>query len=486
MSHLPAYAELHCLSNFSFQRGASSARELFDRAQQQGYTALAITDECSMAGIVRALEAAETTGLKLIVGSEFQIADGPKLVLLAETITGYQRLCQLITIARRRAEKGSYRSLREDFNGPTEGLLVLWIPGDVPEANDGAWIQSKFPQHTWLAIELHRGPDDISRLESLLQLAQRLGIPAVASGDAHMHVRRRRALQDTMTAIRLRTTLAEAGHALFPNGERHLRTRQALSAIYPEELLAESVRIAQRCTFNLRQLEYQYPHELVPAGHTARSWLRRLVVKGIRDRWEKAKSGPKEKAKARELIRKELRIIARKRYESYFLTVHDIVRFARSQKILCQGRGSAANSAVCYALGITELQPGETEMLFERFVSEERDEPPDIDVDFEHERREEVMQYVFNRYGRDRAALTAVAIRYRGRSAIRDVAKALGLPSDQVEELAKTMDRWGEDMPPSEHLREHGFDPDTPIMRRLIALTADLLGFPRHLSQHPG
>ena len=482
----PAYAELHCLSNFSFQRGASDARELFERAKQQGYAALAITDECSMAGIVRALEAAEAVDLKLITGSEFQLEDGPKTVLLAETLAGYQRLCQLITLARRRAGKGTYRSLREDFDGANDGLLALWLPQDTPDPEEAAWLKATFPQRTWLAIELHRGPDDAGRLRALEELARELDIPAVASGDVHMHVRGRRALQDTMTAIRRHTTLADAGHALFPNGERHLRTRQALAAIYPEHLLAESIRIARRCQFSLRQIEYQYPHELVPSGHDATSWLRRLVIRGIRARWKKNRSGKKEKRKAVELIRKELGIIAKKRYESYFLTVHDIVRFARSRNILCQGRGSAANSAVCYALGITELQPGEMEMLFERFVSEERDEPPDIDVDFEHERREEVLQYVFNRYGRERAALTAVATRYRGRSAVRDVAKVLGLPSDQVEELAATMDRWGEEVPPPEFLREHGFDPESPVMQHVIALTGQLIGFPRHLSQHPG
>ena len=486
MNRLPAYAELHCLSNFSFQRGASRADELFERAKQQGYTALAITDECSLAGIVRALEASEKFDLKLIAGSEFRISDGPKIVLLAETLAGYQRLCQLITVARRRAEKGSYLSLKEDFEGANEGLFALWIPSNGHAPKEGEWLKTRFPQRTWLAVELHRGPDDMGCLHALTELARRLDIPAVASGDVHMHARGRRALQDTMTAIRLHTTLAEAGHALFPNGERHLRTRQALAAIYPQELLAESIRIASRCTFSLRDIEYQYPHELVPAGHTAATWLRHLVIKGIRQRWRRKGSTRDQKARAIELIRKELRIISRKKYESYFLTVHDIVRFARSQGILCQGRGSAANSAVCYALGITELQPGEMEMLFERFVSEERNEPPDIDVDFEHERREEVLQYVFNRYGRDRAALTAVATRYRGRSAVRDVAKSLGLPADQMEELAKTMDRWGESVPPPEFLREHGFDPESPVMKRVIGLTEQLLGFQRHLSQHPG
>ncbi|QSX80074.1 error-prone DNA polymerase [Lysobacter solisilvae] len=488
---LPDYAELHCLSNFSFQRGASSARELFDRARQQGYRALAITDECSLAGIVRALEASEATQLPLIVGSEFHLADGPRCVLLAETIEGYRRLCQLITLARRRAGKGEYQALRADLEGSTQGLLALWLPGAQPDAGEGHWLQSRFPQRTWLAVELHRGPDDEGRLHTLLALAQSLGLPAVATGDVHMHVRRRRALQDTMTAIRLRTTLALAGHALFPNGERHLRTRQALAAIHPEALLAESVRIAQRCTFHLRQLRYEYPRELVPDGHTSASWLRQLVEEGLRARWNRAVPLPPQehehrRAKTLALVEKELALIAELHYESYFLTVHDIVRHARSLGILCQGRGSAANSAVCYALGITELEPGKMELLFERFLSKERNEPPDIDVDFEHERREEVLQYIFNRYGRGRAALTAVAIRYRGRSAIRDVARALGLPTDQIDELAQVMDRWGGDQPLPEHLRERGFDPDSPLLQRVMALTMELIGFPRHLSQHPG
>ena len=499
---LPAYAELHCLSNFSFQRGASNAEELFERARQQGYEALAITDECSLAGIVRALQASEKLGLPLVVGAEMPIEDGPKLVLLAENIAGYQALCGMITRARRRAEKGSYRLLREDFDhaldapspacggGPGRGcgLLALWIPGAEPDLTEAAWVQSKFPQRCWLAVELHRGPDDAARLRQLLALSQRIGMPAVASGDVHMHVRGRRELQDTMSAVRLHTTLAEAGHALFPNGERHLRTRRALSAIYPRELMEEAARIAKRCTFTLRELRYTYPHELVPAGHTPRSWLRRLAYRGIEERWARNSSTRAQKHKAVELIEKELRIIGKKQYESYFLTVHDIVAFARSRKILCQGRGSAANSAVCYALGITELQPGEgeTQLLFERFVSVERNEPPDIDVDFEHERREEVLQYVFDRYGRERAALTAVAIQYRGRSAVRDVAKALGVPMDQIDEMARTFDRWSGDEPAPGALEARGLDVESPLMRRVLRLTDQLIAHPRHLSQHPG
>ncbi len=477
---LPDYAELHCLSAFSFQRGASIADELFERAREQGYRALAITDECSLAGIVRAWQAAKKHGLALITGAEFQIENGPKVVLLCTDLSAYAALCQLITTCRRRAPKGQYQCLREDFDALPEGLLCLW-PARTPSTEDARWLQARFPQRVWLAVELHREADDVERLEALLEFGYAHDIPLVASGDVHMHVRRRRALQDTLTAIRQHCTVADAGWHLFPNGERHLRTRQALAALYPLELLEETLRIAARCTFDLKQLQYTYPHELVPAGHDPASWLRVLVEEGIRWRWPGGTS-----TKQRDLIEHELKLINGKQYESYFLTVHDIVRYARSQQILCQGRGSAANSVVCFVLGVTEIDPSHMELLFERFISAERDEPPDIDIDFEHERREEVLQYVFNRYGRERAALTAVAISYRGRSAVRDVARVLGLPPDQVNELAACLDRWSSHEPLPEALRERGFDPDTPLMQRVVALTAELVDFPRHLSQHPG
>src|SRR6185437_13380980 len=358
-----AYAELHCLSAFSFQRGASVAHELFERAAQLKYTALAITDEASLAGIVRALEASRKSKLRLIVGSEVQLAEGPKLVLLVENARGYTRLCQLLTLARRRAGKGAYRLLREDLAAASnEGLLALWLPPTTPDAADGAWTMRMFPDRAWLAVELHRGPDDAARLAQLRAIGTELDMPLVASGDVHMHVRSRRALQDTLTAIRHKTTVDEAGFKLFPNGERHLRTRRALAAIYPAGLLEETVRIAARCTFSLEELRYEYPHELVPQGHTAASWLRALTEAGARTRWPE---GVPDKARA--LIEHELALISEKQYESYFLTVHDLVRFARSEKILCQGRGSAANSAVCYALGVTEIDPSRMNVLFERF-----------------------------------------------------------------------------------------------------------------------
>ncbi|MBB1609277.1 MULTISPECIES: error-prone DNA polymerase [unclassified Pseudomonas] len=476
----PAYAELHCLSNFSFQRGASSASELFERAARLGYRALAITDECSLAGIVRAWQAAKECKLALIVGSEVRIEAGPKLVLLAENLAGYQNLCRLITHARRRAEKGSYRLLREDLEAGLDGLLAIWLP-DAPTDTDGTWLRERFPQRLWLGVELHRGADDSSRLQALLAQATRHGIAAVACGDVHMHSRGRRALQDCMTAIRQHLPVSEAGAYLFPNGERHLRPREVLAELYPAQLLEETLRIAGRCSFDFEQLRYQYPRELVPEGHTPKSWLCQMTYAGIRRRWPE---GARKKVLKR--IGKELLLIAELEYENYFLTVHDIVQFARSQGILCQGRGSAANSAVCFALGITELDPSRSKLLFGRFISRERNEPPDIDVDFEHERREEVIQYVFRRYGRQRAALTAVVSSYRGAGAMRDIAKALGLPPDQVDALAGCCGRWSEQTPPEEQLREAGFDPQSPVMRRVLALTAELIGFPRHLSQHPG
>jgi error-prone DNA polymerase len=476
------YAELHCLSNFSFQRGASSARELFERAKAQGYSALAITDECTLAGIVRAWQAAQAVALTLIVGSEIQLHEGPKMLLLVENLQGYQALCRLITLARRRAPKGEYRALREDFEATDlSGLLAVWLPGADEQDDPGCWLRRLFPARLWLGIGLHRGAEDGERLQRWQAQALRLALPAVAVGDVHMHARGRRALQDTLTAIRHHTRVAEAGHRLFANGERHLRSLAALAELYPADLLEQTQVIARRCHFDLGQLRYEYPRELVPEGQTASAWLRQLTLQGARERWPDGMTD-----KIREQIETELATITELHYESYFLTVHDIVRFAKERSILCQGRGSAANSVVCYALHITAINPVHQNMLFERFISRERNEPPDIDVDFEHERREEVLQYVFQRYGRGRAALTAVASSYRGAGAVRDVARVLGLPPDQVSALADCVGRYSDDVPSVERLREAGFDPDSPLLRRVLTLTGELIGFPRHLSQHPG
>jgi len=482
MNAAPDYAELHCLSNFSFQRGASTALELFERAAKLGYRALAITDECSLAGIVRAWEASKKTGVALIVGSEIRLDDGLKLVLLAPDLSSYQSLCALITKGRREAKKGEYALSRTDVAAHMQGLLALWLPEANPSANDAKWIMQHFPQHAWLAVELHRGPDDAERLHRLLAFARLHGLPAVAAGDVHMHVRRRRALQDTMTAIRHRTTLrAGCGH-LFANGERHLRPRATLAELYPRELLEETLCVAAHCTLDLkRDLKYEYPHEIVPTEHTPTTWLRHWVEEGVRWRWPEG-----EKAEVRTQIETELALIAKLKYEAFFLTVHDVVCFARSKEILCQGRGSAANSAVCYALGITEVDPARSKLVFGRFLSEERGEPPDIDVDFEHERREEVIQYVYAKYGRDRAALAATVISYRTKSALRDVARALGFSADQVDQLSRAISVHDDKETLAAHLAEAGFDPTAPTVRRALALARELHGFPRHLSQHVG
>ncbi|MCW5577071.1 MAG: error-prone DNA polymerase [Dokdonella sp.] len=482
---VPAYAELHCLSNFSFQRGASSAEELFDRAEKLGYAALAITDECSLAGIVRALVAAQGRRTRLIVGCEVTLDDGVKIVLLARDHAGYSDLCRLITSGRRRSAKGEYRLGRADLALLGNGVLALWVPAATATGLDAqaAWFSRQFGARGWLAVELHRGGDDAARLAALQALGALHGLPLVASGDVHMHVRRRRALQDALTAIRLGTTVAMAGHALHANGERHLRRREALAALYPPSLLAETLRIADACRFQLRGLDYRYPVELVPAGLSAIAHLRTLTWRGAAQLWPDGVPPA-----VREQLDRELALIADLRYEHFFLTVEDIVRWARTRTapILCQGRGSSANSAVCYCLGITAVTPESGNLLFERFLSKERDEPPDIDVDFEHERREEVIQYVYAKYGRERAALAATVIRYRSRSALRDLGRALGIGEDELDGLGRAYARLRDGVPLAAALREYGFDADSGVLRRLFALTSELRGFPRHLSQHVG
>jgi error-prone DNA polymerase len=477
----PAYAELHCLSSFSFLRGASQPAELVQRAVELGYAALAVTDECSVAGVVRAWEAAREHGLKLIIGSEFELEDGLRLVLLAADRTGYARLCRLITRGRRRAGKGDYQLARADLEDGMPGCLALWLPGPQPAAADGRWFAQCFPGRAWLSVELLAGGADAARLAALAALGAAAGLPCVAAGDVHMHVAERRPLQDLVTAIRLNTPLHALGHRLFPNGERHLRSRARLAGLYPAPLLAASIEIAQRCTFTLDELDWRYPAELVPAGESPASWLAKLTAEGMAQRWPGGAP-----AAVGQTVRRELALIGELGYEAYFLTVHDIVRFARGQGILCQGRGSAANSAVCFCLGITEVDPARMSVLFERFISKERNEPPDIDVDFEHERREEVIQYIYAKYGRARAALAATVIRYRPRSALRDAGKAFGLAPLQVDTLAKSMQWWDGKAIAPERIRDVGFDPDNPLIARLLGLARELVGFPRHLSQHVG
>ena len=516
---LPPYAELHALSNFSFLRGASHAEELVARAKELGYSALALTDECSVAGVVRAHMAAETYELPLIIGAEFVLIDGLRLVLLAPDRAAYGDLCELITLARRQAQKGSYRVTRDDVALHADRCLALWVPATMADEAQLEWLRGIFPERLWIAVERLLDGGDGERLRQLRALGERHDVPLVAAGNVQMHKRSRKRLHDVLTAIRLGTTVAAAGQALAPNGERCLRSRATLARLYPRALLEETARIAARCTFRLDTLRYEYPEELVPPGSTPTSHLRHLTEAGLTWRYPERIS-----PKVREQVERELVLIAKLRYEPYFLTVCDMVRFARERGILCQGRGSAANSTVCFCLGITEVNPEKIETLFERFLSEERNEPPDIDIDFEHERREEVIQYIYTKYGRHRAALAATVITYRLRSAVRDVAKALGFSLDQTDRLAKTLQWWDEgEIPREEHapltlipspaiagedaltfvlsepkrekrahselsarLREAGFEPHNRQIKLLGELVQALRGFPRHLSQHVG
>jgi error-prone DNA polymerase len=481
-SDRPRYAELHCVSNFSFLRGASHPEELVEEAYNLGYEALAITDECSLAGVVRAHVAAKKLSLQLIIGTEIQLSDGPRVVLLASSGRAYAEISQLITLGRRRCEKGAYELHRADLEAILKEALVIWFVGDRRADHAAAkWLRQTFDERVWIAIEqLYSGADGGHRTR-LENLAATFCLPLVACGDVHMHRHERYAIADTVTAIRLGLSLQAAAAETHPNHERYLRPRERLAKFYRTQELCESTRIADQCHFSLDELSYEYPRELVPQGLGPSEHLRILTTQGLRERWP---GGTPEKVS--QLIEHELKLIAELRYEAFFLTVYDIVKFARGRGILCQGRGSAANSAVCFCLGITAVDPSRMEMLFERFLSKERNEPPDIDVDFEHDRREEVIQYVYQKYGRERAAIAATVISYKARSAVRDVGKVLGMSLDQVDRLAKNVFWWDGKSHIPERLREVGFDPDNPVIVRLVTLISTLIGFPRHLSQHVG
>ncbi|HEU4460861.1 MAG TPA: error-prone DNA polymerase [Methylibium sp.] len=488
MASLPDYAELRCLSNFSFLRGASRPEELVERAKQLGYRALAISDECSVAGIVRAHVAAKEQALQLLIGSQFAVeCDHPfTLTVLACDLEGYGNLCAFITKLRRASEKGSYRlALADVCGGELTHCVVIASPARMSEAPQleatARWLLEHFLGRCWLGVELLRLLDDEMWLHRVREVGELSAIPLVACGDVHFHVRSRKALQDVLTATRLGKPLTDCGLDLQPNAERHLRSRLRLAQTYPAELLAETLEVVARCRFSLDELRYQYPDEVVPTDETPSSYLRRITYEGAGRRWPAGVP-----AKVQSQIEYELELIAELRYEHYFLTVADIVAFARSRHILCQGRGSAANSVVCYCVGVTEVDPARMSVLFERFISKERNEPPDIDIDFEHERREEVLQYLYRKYGRERAAITGVVISYRPKSAIRDVGKALGFSLELVDRLAKDH-KWfeGSRVQP-ERLAEAGLSVEDLQVQQLLVLTDQLIGFPRHLSQHTG
>lgn len=493
------YAELRCKTNYSFLEGASHADELVRRAKQLNYRALGISDRNTLAGVVRAHVAATEAKLKILIGAEIVPDTEPPVVLYATNRAAYGRLSQLITTGRRRAPKGECRILRADIAEHSEGLLCC-VPLNIeshlrfsgkfrPGTNvttPASWLrflQSAFPDRCYALAELHAGASDQHLLRRWKQMTTVLSIPLVASNDVHYHATTRRPLHDVMTSIRCGNSLQALGSELHVNGERYLKTSDELLQLLGNDqtLLSRSVEIADRCSFSLDELRYEYPEELVPAGTTPIQHLTNLTWTGAAMRYP---GGVPDKV--RDLILHELTLIREMRYEAYFLTVYDLVRFARERDILCQGRGSAANSVVCFCLGVTSVDPNRIDVLFERFISRERNEAPDIDVDFEHERREEVLQYLFEKYGRDRAGMTAEVITYRPRSAMRDVGKALSLSPDRIDKLTSQLDHVDNAEQLPARVREGGIDPDSLLGRRLIALVKNLLGFPRHLGQHVG
>ncbi|MEZ6097007.1 MAG: error-prone DNA polymerase [Pirellulaceae bacterium] len=495
------YAELVCRTNFSFLSGASHADELITRALELNYQALAVTDENTLAGVVRAFMASRNTDLKLIIGAELTPADGLPLIAWATNRAGYANLCKIITTGRRRAPKGHCWLTTDDILSRSDDLLF----GVRPEASTSLtklapddlsfeWYQqpTKYSltdyrpilgDSAYLLAALYRGTDDRQRIARLRRQSQESGLPLVATGDVLYHDSRRMPLHDVLTATRYHTTVDRAGDLLEPNAHRHLHPIAERYEQFHEiqDALERTVEIADRCQFHLDELRYEYPRELSPPGMSPTEYLRHLTNEGAKVRYPNGMSD-----KVRGMVEHELSLVADMRYEAYFLTVWDLVRFARSRGILCQGRGSAANSAVCYCLGVTSVDPDTTELLFERFISKERNEAPDIDVDFEHERREEVLQYLYEKYGRHRAGLAATVITYRSRSAIRDVGKALGLSLDRVDALAKQVDGYHNCDDLEKRCETVGIDPKSRLGAQLCYLVNDLLGFPRHLSQHVG
>jgi error-prone DNA polymerase len=531
------YAELQVTTNFSFLRGAAHPDELVVTAAALGHQAIAITDRNSLAGVVRAHHAAKEVGLRLVVGCRLDLRDGTSLLAFSEDRGSYGRLTRLLTLGKRRAPKGECHLDYADVVAHGDGQIVVVLPIDASDVAEFAIrVAADFRGRAYLAAHhLYRG-DDMRRLARLAALGKAAGLPLVATNDVLYHVPERRPLQDVVTCIREGCTIAEAGYRLVANAERHLKAPQEMARLFRghEDAVERSLEIVERCRFSLDELRYEYPEEPVPEGQTPQQRLAELAWKGATERFCSVtpcafspraspvgeagvqgqavclgalppgftRDGPETGLtqgrfrgnddrsgipdKVRDLIEHELKLIERLDYARYFLTVHDIVRFARQRDILCQGRGSAANSVVCYCLGITAVDPARIDVLFERFISAARNEPPDIDVDFEHERREEVIQYVYEKYGRDRAGLAATVICYRSRSAIREVGKALGLSVDVVAALAGVVWGWSNDPIADLRVREAGLDPTDRTLRMALDLAAQLVGFPRHLSQHVG
>ena len=484
------YVELHCKSNFSFLSGASHPDELVTRAAEAGYAGLALTDLASVAGVVRGFVPAKELGLQYIVGAEIRPSDAPAVVLWPTDRASYGQLCRLISRGRLRAEKGECELNWSDVVEFSHNMLAGLVPNSdhyytSPHGKSFTrFLRSDFREvftdGAYLLCELHRGVDDTEQVQRLRKLSLKNDVPLVAAGDVHYHTADRMLMHDCVTSIRHGTTIDQVHQKRFSNSQRHLRSLKEIEDLYQHlpDAIERTNEIADRCRFSLSELRYEYPEEIAPPGMTLIEHLKRLTWEGAQGRWP---GGVPDRVI--ELLRHEIRIIEDLHYEAYFLTVWDMVRFARQRNILCQGRGSAANSAVCYCLGITNVDPSQSDLLFERFISPERDEAPDIDVDFEHHRREEVLQYLYEKYGRDRAGMTATVISYRTKSAIRDVGKALGISTDAINSIAKL---GGNGAKFSERCREGGLDPDSVTGERFVYLVETLCGFPRHLSQHVG
>ncbi|MEA3036242.1 MAG: error-prone polymerase [Sphingomonadales bacterium] len=489
------YTELHAATHFSFLRGVSSAEELFAAAALLGYEALGIADRNSVGGLVKALRAADATGVRLVAGCRLDLMDGAALLVWPEDRAGWSRLTRLLTLGNHRAdpkkgEKGQCFLHWEDVAAYSDGLVAALLPGEADAAAAAALAQMQgiFGDRAHLALAHRRRPGDAVRLHALGALARRHGVRSLATGDVLYHSPDKRMLQDVVTAIRHKCTIDELGFRRELYADRHLKAPDEMErrfAAFPDAIRA-SCDIAARCTFSLRELSYQYPDEIVMSGRSPQEALERLTRGKIDEKIPKELPEGKSEKDYRELLEHELRLIGRWGYASYFLTVNSIVAYARSQGILCQGRGSAANSMVCYVLEITSIDPVKHGLLFERFLSENRAEPPDIDVDFEHDRREEVIQWIYGTYGQEHAALTAVVSRYRTRGAVREVGKALGLSEDMLGALSGQVWGWSEEGVPERHVEELGFDPKDPRLALTLELTRQLIGTPRHLSTHPG
>ena len=478
-----SYTELHVTTNYSFLRGASHVEEIFAQAKLFGYDAIAITDRNTLAGIARAHQRAAEADIRLIVGCRLDLACGTALLVYPTDRTAYARLCRLLTIGKGRAGKGACRLDWSDVAAYADGLVGVLIPAAADTTLRATLLRHKavFTDRAYLALSVLRRPGDVQRLYDLSQMAHAARVATVATGDVLYHEPRRRILQDVVTCIREGCTIDDAGFRRERSAGRHLHAPEDMARLFARypEAVARTAEIADRCRFSLAELRYQYPHEAAP-GETAQQTLERLTWAGLETR----PGAQPEKMAAQ--IGHELALIERMGFAPYFLTVHNIVEFAVSRGILCQGRGSAANSAVCYVLGITAIDPVQSNLLFERFLSSERHEPPDIDVDFEHERREEVIQWIYETYGRDRSALCATVARYRSRSAVREVGKVLGLTEDVTAALAGQVSGWSEDGVQEEHAEALHLNLSNPRLRLTLDIARELIGFPRHLSQHPG